>query len=352
MKIYDYGSASNCPLPEGCKHCVNGSKMVLFITGKCGTDCFYCPVSPEKKGKDVIFANERRISELSEMLEEAESMDAAGTGITGGDPLSNMDRTITAIKMLKEHFGSEHHIHLYTSMIDLDKAKKLCDAGLDEIRFHPPMSQWETMSFDVVSKIISDTSLDVGMEVPAIPGNEEKLEKVVVAAAKAGIGCININEFEFSESNWNMMEDLGFRVKDDLSSAVAGSEEMTIALMKKYPEIPIHFCSSTFKDGVQLRNRFIRRANVIAKEYDVITEDGTILKGVVYADDLREAAEALIRLRVPKDLMFVDEERNRIEVASWKLKKIAKKLPYKSYIVEEYPTFDRMEVERMPLGHE
>ena len=323
--------------------------MVLFITGKCGTDCFYCPVSPEKKGKDVIFANERRISELSEMLEEAESMDAAGTGITGGDPLSNMDRTITAIKMLKEHFGSQHHIHLYTSMIDLDKAKKLCDASLDEIRFHPPMSQWETMSFDVVSKIISDTSLDVGMEVPAIPGNEEKLEKVVVAAAKAGIGFININEFEFSESNWNMMEDLGFRVKDDLSSAVAGSEEMTIALMKKYPEIPIHFCSSTFKDGVQLRNRFIRRANVIAKEYDVITEDGTILKGVVYADDLREAAEALIRLRVPKDLMFVDEKRNRIEVASWKLKKIAKRLPYKSYIVEEYPTFDRMEVERIPL---
>jgi pyruvate formate-lyase activating enzyme-like uncharacterized protein len=351
LKIFEYGSASNCPLPEGCKHCVNGSKMVLFITGRCGTDCFYCPISPEKKGKDIMFANERRISDLGEMIEEAESMDATGTGITGGDPLSNMERTVSAIRMLKEHFGPEHHIHLYTSMIDLDKAMELCDAGLDEIRFHPSMSQWETMSFDVVEKIISETTLDVGIEVPAIPGNEDRLEKLVVSAAKAGVKFININEFEFSESNWNMMEDMGYAVKDDLSSAVAGSEEMTIALMKKHPDIPIHFCSSTFKDGVQLRKRLIRRANVIAKEYDVITEDGTILKGVVYADDLKEAADALMKLKVSKDLMFIDEERKRIEVASWKLEKIAKKLPYKSYIVEEYPTFDRMEVERMPLTH-
>ena len=101
LKRYEYNSASNCPLPEGCRHCVNGSKMVLLITGRCGTDCFYCPISPEKRGKDVIFANERRIYDLKEMLEEAVSMDATGTGITGGDPLVAMERTVSAIKMLK-----------------------------------------------------------------------------------------------------------------------------------------------------------------------------------------------------------------------------------------------------------
>jgi pyruvate formate-lyase activating enzyme-like uncharacterized protein len=120
--------------------------------------------------------------------------------------------------------------------------------------------------------------------------------------------------------------------------------------MKKHPECPIHFCSSSFKDGVQLRKRLIRRANMIAEKYDVVTDDGTIIKGVVYADDLDAAAAALASLKVPADLMMVDRERKRIEVASWKLRKIAKKLPYKSYIIEEYPTFDRMEVERMPLG--
>ena len=324
--------------------------MVLFITGRCGTDCFYCPISPEKKGKDVIFANERRIFDLSEMLDEAVSMNATGTGITGGDPLAAMERTVSAIKMLKGRFGPGHHIHLYTSTVDLGRSKELCDAGLDEIRFHPPMSQWETMDFRVISRIISETSLDVGIEVPAIPGNESILEKLVVSASDAGVDFININEFEFSESNWNMMEDMSYRVKDDLSSAVAGSETMTAELMRKYPKCPIHFCSSAFKDGVQLRRRLIRRANVIAGKHDIITDDGTIIKGIVYADDLNEAAALLLKMKVPRDLMLIDEERKRIEVASWKLRKISKKLPYKSYIVEEYPTFDRMEVERMPLN--
>jgi len=324
--------------------------MVLFITGRCGTDCFYCPISPEKKGNDVMFANERRISELREMLDEAVSMDATGTGITGGDPLVVMERTVSAIRMLKEHFGPGHHIHLYTSMIDLKKSKELCENGLDEIRFHPSMSKWETMDFEVISGIISETSLDVGIEVPAIPGNEVILERLIVSASEAGVKFININEFEFSESNWNMMEEMGYRVKDDLSSAVAGSEEMVTELMRKYPKYPIHFCSSAFKDGVQLRKRLIRRANVIAKEHDVVTDDGTIIKGIVYADDLDEAMAAILKLKVPKDLVFIDEDRKRIEVASWKLRKISKKLPYRSYIIEEYPTFDRMEVERMPLN--
>ena len=351
LKNYEYGSASNCTLPDGCRHCVNGSKMVLFITGRCNTGCFYCPISPEKKGNESMFANERRITNFSEMLEEAESMDATGTGITGGDPLAAMDRTISAIKTLKEHFGPDHHIHLYTSDINLEKSKALCEAGLDEIRFHPPMTQWETMDFKVVSEIMSKTSLEVGMEVPAIPGNEERLERLIVSASERGVKFININEFEFSESNWNMMEEMGFSVKDDLSSAVAGSEEMATHLMKKYPTYPIHFCSSAFKDGVQLRKRLIRRADVIAEKYDVVTDDGTIIKGVVYADDLNAAADALLGLKVPKDLMFIDEQRKRIEVASWKLRKISKKLPYRSYIIEEYPTFDRMEVERTPLEH-
>jgi pyruvate formate-lyase activating enzyme-like uncharacterized protein len=325
--------------------------MVLLITGRCGTDCFYCPISPEKKGKDVVFANERRISDPGEILEEAVLMDATGTGITGGDPLVAMERTLSAIRMLKERFGPGHHIHLYTSAIDLDMSKELCGAGLDEIRFHPPMSQWETMDFGEISRIISETSLDVGMEVPAIPGNEDRLEKLVVSATEAGVGFININEFEFSESNWNMMEEMGYRVKDDLSSAVAGSMEMAIALMRKYPRSPIHFCSSAFKDGVQLRKRLIRRANVIAKKHDVITGDGTLIKGIVHADDLDAAVAALLSLKVPADLILIDRERGRIEVASWKLRKVSKKLPYPSYVIEEYPTFDRMEVERTPLEY-
>lgn len=324
--------------------------MVLFITGRCNTGCFYCPVSFEKKGKDVIYANEMRISDRSEIISEAESMDATGTGITGGDPLLCIDRTINAIRMLKEHFGDDHHIHLYTSTMDVEKISKLIEAGLDEIRFHPPLKDWRDLEKTDLSEI-AKMDIDVGMEVPALPDHEDELSSLISYAGSIGVRFINLNELEFSESNWDMMDEMGYELKDETSSAILGSEQTAMRMIEKYPDISIHFCSSSFKDGVQLRNRLIRRANHIAKEYDIVTEDGTILKGLIYADDL-DAADAYMKDQydVPDELIFIDSERNRIEIASWIVEELADELPFKCYISEEYPTADRLEVERIPLN--
>ncbi|MCL2143449.1 MAG: 4Fe-4S cluster-binding domain-containing protein [Methanomassiliicoccaceae archaeon] len=344
------GSAVSGILAKGCEHCINGSKMVLFITGECGTGCFYCPVSNEKKGNDVIFANEKRVACEEDIIAEAVSMDATGTGITGGDPLTNMDRTLRMIHILKEKFGKEHHIHLYTSTIDLDKTMALEAAGLDEIRFHPPVSVWECIGTTDLGLIVSSVRMDVGIEVPALLDVHEDLEKLVGDAISLGVNFVNINELEFSESNWQMMNDRGYELKDELSSAILGSESAAKRIMKKFSDANIHFCSSSFKDSVQLRKRLIRTAEHIAKEYDVVTEDGTILKGLIYADDLEAAAEFLRdEYDVPDELMLIDPVRKRIETASWILEEIASELPFKCYIVEEYPTADRLEVERTPL---
>src|SRR5574341_2335547 len=103
-------------LPEGCRLCYKGAKMVLFVTGVCGRGCFYGPVSNKRRGKDVIFANERRVEKNEDILEEAVSMEALGTGITGGEPLLRLDRVVRYIKLLKNRFGVSHHIHLYTAL--------------------------------------------------------------------------------------------------------------------------------------------------------------------------------------------------------------------------------------------
>ena len=351
LKKYEYGSASNGHLAEGCKHCINGSKMVLLVTGRCETGCFYCPVSAEKKGKDVIYANERKVTSVDEIISEAESMDATGTGITGGDPLGVMDRTLEMIILLKRRFGPSHHIHLYTSMIDSKKVEALESAGLDEIRFHPSPSMWPHMENTELEHIIKQTKMDIGIEVPAIPSMEKELDDLIRYSVSIGIDFINLNELEFSESNWDMMAKHNFEIKDELSSSILGSEKVAISLMKKNKKAPIHFCSSVFKDGVQLRNRLIRRAKHVAKPYEIVTDDGTILKGLLYADDMKKATDMLLKdYDVPEELMYINEEKRYVEVASWVLEELAGSLPFKCYVIEEYSTADRLEVERMPLN--
>jgi len=52
---------------------------------------------------------------------------------------------------------------------------------------------------------------------------------------------------------------------------------------------------------------------------------------------------------VPPELMWHDTEKSRVEVAPWVLEEIAAELALECFIVEEYPTADRLEVEREPL---
>lgn len=138
--IDKFGSFSNY-ITKGCSYCKKGSKMVLFITGLCHHNCFYCPISIEKKNKDIIFANEKLILDKDDIIIAAMEMNAKGTGITGGEPMLKFNRVIEYITLLKNRFGFKHHIHLYTSYpISKKKLEILKNIGLDEIRFHPVLA--------------------------------------------------------------------------------------------------------------------------------------------------------------------------------------------------------------------
>ena len=102
MQENQYYSYNLGPLPKGCQMCVRGEKLVLFVTGICPRKCSFCPVSDEKYQHDVIFANERSVTATEDLLKEAEAMKAKGAGITGGDPLAKLERTLEYIKLLKQ----------------------------------------------------------------------------------------------------------------------------------------------------------------------------------------------------------------------------------------------------------
>jgi len=342
-------------LPVSCVMCQQGSKMVLLVTGLCGHGCWYCPLSAKKKGKDTAYADEMPVGKDSDVIAEARSIGARGTGITGGDPLLAMPRTLRYIRLLRKEFGEGHNIHLYTATPDIVKVRKLARAGLDEIRFHPHPDVWDSLEgteYPGAIKAARACGLRTGIEVPAIPGAERAIAGMLGAAERAGAQFANLNELEFSVPNIPALLARGYRAKDDESSAVMGSEGTARRVLKlRWGGMAVHYCSSGFKDATQLRNRLLRRAGNTATGLEIITEDGTFVKGVIEAKDPAGLVGTLRdRFGIPRGLIRHDAERGRVEIAAWVLEELADEMPDRAFIVEEYPTWDRLEVERRPLA--
>lgn len=338
-------------LSEGCRLCQQGAKMVLFVTGVCHRDCFYCPVSAERR-KDVVFANERAVNSDQDLIEEARVMDALGTGITGGEPLLVLERVLHYIRLLRSEFGREHHIHMYTSIApDMDTTSRLAEAGLDEIRFHPPVSMWDelgTSPYVASIECARQCNIEAGIEIPAIEGMEK-----VAAFARETDCFLNLNELEFSDSNAGAMNLKGFVLEGDISNAVAGSMGLARNILCRGSAGKVHFCSSTYKDAVQLRERLVRVAGNTARVFDEITEEGTVVHGQILCKDA-ETAQAVTGLLaeegVPPEMIEV--KGRSVETAWWVLEDVAdlvRENAEEMSIIERYPFENGFVVEKVPL---
>jgi len=353
VKSRPCGSAIQGSLPEGCRLCEEGAKMVLFVTGLCSYHCFYCPVSDEKMYKDVVYADEMRVTRDEDVLAEARAIRAKGAGITGGDPMEAMDRLCHYLRLLKMEFGPEFQTHLYTMTTDLDKIRRAREAGLDEIRFHVPPGLWRHAAksgFVPAVHVAQELGMSVGLEVPLLPDRKAGLIELIRWAESEHLEFVNMDELEYSEANWGRMRRSDYSMKHELSYGVKGADEAAAEILQMPWGITVHYCSSGYKDGWQLRTRIKRRAETVAQAYDEVTEDGTLVKGVIEADDLAAVERELRgRFEVPPELLAAVPARKRVEVAPWVLEEIAAKLPWPSFVVEEYPTADALEVERQRL---
>jgi len=273
-----FGSKYVENLPLGCKLCYQGAKAVIFITGICYEKCYYCPISSERKDKDVIYVNEVRVSSPKDILEEIYEMKALGASITGGEPLLFPRRVIETIDLLKSVFGEKFHIHLYTigKHVSKDIITKLYNVGLDEIRFHVR----DLRVFKNIELALKYTDIDVGIEVPLIPGFKDFYIKLLKEAERLGVKFVNFNEMEFTESNAEELRMRGFKLKKGSYIAVEGSEKEALELLKwascNINNVLVHYCSVAYKDLVQTKKRLLRKAREIAKPFDEITDEGLI----------------------------------------------------------------------------
>ncbi|MDM7911594.1 MAG: radical SAM protein, partial [Methanotrichaceae archaeon] len=184
--------------------------------------------------------------------------------------------------------------------------------------------------------------LEAGVEIPAVSSAPE-----ILKAVKEADAFLNVNELEFSETNFQEMSEMGF-VPQDLGCGAAGSEE--IAREHFLQEgIKVHYCPSAFKDAVQLRERLKRRAERVARPFDVLTEDGTIVYGSICGDTAK-TLEMLQDLGVPEEMYDVKDD--EIDIAAQIIEEISKELKSIDCIIsliERYPLEDGLVVERIPL---
>jgi len=334
--------------------------MVLFVTGLCRFRCFYCPVSPTRNQLDGIFANERRVVGDDDVLAEARAIGAAGTGITGGDPLGVIDRVEHYVRLLKHEFGAEHHIHLYTHEPNPEKLRRLAAAGLDEFRLHIPHYLWGPLrgggeAYRSVLEEAPAWGIRRGVEIPVLPEKEAELRRLLVALDEIGVDFVNLNELEFSETNEDGLHARGYRVDPRNGWGVRGSRAVAERIVREMRlSVPVHYCSSRFKDSVQLRQRLLRRAERTAPAFAHRTEDGTVVLGIVesagrgsFAAWSRRVAS---RARLAPGDYRVDPARRRVELDPAVLRRVARRLPWPAFEVEVYPTEDALEVERNPLN--
>jgi hypothetical protein len=266
------------------------------------------------------------------------------------------------IRHLKSVFGPKHHIHLYTQIpFDIKWLMAMQEAGLDELRFHPPDETWpEPDSWPQYTKLwleakrMEDAGLwDVGFEIPCIPGSHDQMSALVAWLEAHRFKFINVNEMEFSETNYEQLLARGYRIKDSETSRAMDSEEVAREVMGRAAvagsKISIHFCSSPFKDRVQLRQRLARQAARMARPYEVATEDGTLVRGVIECPDPSEMVEEIIAA-FAVDRSLLEAVGGKVHVAPWLLEQFAEEIPYPAYFSEVYPTATALEVERMPLN--
>ncbi len=349
---------------EGCIQCMQGSKLVLFITGKCHWACDYCPLSDTRRESPYMYANERRCSNFDEVIEEARAMRATGAGITGGDPIMDFEHTLEGIRRLRGEFGPDFHMHMYTSIaFRPDWAIRLKDAGLDEIRFH--LLDFKLQPYLKTIRAASDAGIFTGVEVPCPPDMESQMFQLLEDLRDTGIHFLNLNELEITLGNQENMEVRGFNLSDGITAGAAGSSELAVRLkdrvrlanssledtedgvIREPYGFHLKYCTSVFKDSGQLRRRFLRRGEATILPHETLTDDGTLLFGAIYCsseDSSDYISEIIDECEIPRSFLHFDEFQNRIEIPLLLAEEIAGEVLSPVALVEVHPTHERMEM--------
>ncbi len=319
------GASISCGwLSKACVECtgVNGSET-FSTTFKCHRNCYFCFNFNLADYDKYVQCGCPWEQELA-AAHEATGGKLAVIGLTGGEPLLNLDDSIAFLKRAGELFPNAHK-RMYTSgdLLTPDGAKRLAQAGLDEIRFSIKQDDSCQLRETVLNnmKMAASYIKDVVVEMPIVPDTKEVMKDWMRRFAQNGIKGMNLLEFCFPFHSWEEFDKRGFTLKnppfDEMFDygysgglAVAGSEELALELMVWALDeglgFGLHYCSLENKHRSEIRqmNEPARNVHPIF-EFD---ESDFFVKTAKVFGDQRDAARQILADAQVQDVVEDDDD--------------------------------------------
>lgn len=310
-------------LSPACVECTgNRGSETFSTTFRCHRDCYFC-FNHNQPDYEKFFREGCPWEEgLARSASENETL--ACVGLTGGEPLLDLDNAISFLTRAGELWPKAHK-RMYTSgdLLTEKSAARLRDAGLDEIRFSVKDDDTPEMQERVLSamRLAKRFIPSVMVEMPVIPGAKQHMQDLMRRFDEVGIDGMNLLEFCFPFCHWEEFARRGFTLKNPPFDvmydygysgglAVAGSEELILELMlwalDEGLSFGMHYCSLDNKHRSEIRQKNERAAHVHpCIEFD--DEDFFLKTAKVFGPDV-EAARRVLEDTGCRDFMEDAEE--------------------------------------------
>ena len=301
-------------LSKGCQLCGEGQWSCLFINNLCNGKCFYCPTQQNDLAQPET--NTLIFEEPETYVDYIRKFGFKGVSISGGEPLISFEKSLAFVKAVKDEFGDEVYVWLYTNgiLLTTEKVEALKQAGLDEMRFDIGATNYKT---DKLKLAIGQIPV-VTVEIPAVPQEEELLKQKLHELKELGVNHVNFHQMRLTPYNFNQLIEHDYTYLHGEKVTVLESELTALRLIQYSLDeginLPINYCSFVYKNRFQKSANRKKHAPMVAKPWESVTENGFIRR--LFVKPNQEQKEELLNemdFYIDQQLAFYNEARNELD---------------------------------------
>ncbi len=263
-------------ISEGCRQCGQGEWSCLFITGRCNSNCFYCPAPQDND--NLPSTQQLEFEDPFVYADFINYFGFKGCSFSGGEPLLVFDRILHFLKTIRGNCMPELYIWMYTNGIlaSEDKFKALTDAGINEVRFDIGATQYNLKGLKKAGGIIPN----ITVEIPAIPEELSRLKKLLPELMEAGVTNLNLHQLRLTQHNAHKLADHEYTYLHGEQPTVWESELAALEIIRFVDEnnmgIGVNYCNFQYKNRFQKAGYRSKVASTLLSKNEIVTENGFI----------------------------------------------------------------------------